>query len=291
LSGGRTIEVPAGFENDEVPGEIHAVTAATGYELTGVKASDLPVQERTYYSILQGTAAIAGTLPQLYVGGNTPNVVETENGRIPTTLKIPGTSNLFVVKWDEVRFDPQIGRFDFQEEAGSFGPDLRTPDEFPKVESSSPNTSATLYPDDRRGQNQINRHLTSALGEFVLDPNAGDGAPRFEVRLSDQDKIKNDDGTVRVNEDVRKFVVDDFLADERGLTEPIKYLRPADGEFQRAAPRFSELDRVRRAAATVILADQLHDFALRTKQSRFVIDGKIVDISGYDRSALRNPGR
>ena len=48
-------------------------------------------------------------------------------------------------------------------------------------------------------------------------------------------------------------------------------------------PSFGNLNFLRKAAATTLMADQLFDFAQRTGQTRFVVDGKILDISGYQR--------
>ena len=49
------------------------------------------------------------------------------------------------------------------------------------------------------------------------------------------------------------------------------------------APTVRRLDTIRRAALTTLLADRLRDYSRRTGQTRFVLGGQIVDISGYGR--------
>jgi hypothetical protein len=46
-------------------------------------------------------------------------------------------------------------------------------------------------------------------------------------------------------------------------------------------PRYATSDNLRRAAFTTLTAEKLSGYANRTGQTRFVIDGKIVDITGY----------
>ena len=46
-------------------------------------------------------------------------------------------------------------------------------------------------------------------------------------------------------------------------------------------PTFRKLGFLRKAAVTTLMADQLRGYARRTGQTRFVVDGKILDITGY----------
>jgi len=46
-------------------------------------------------------------------------------------------------------------------------------------------------------------------------------------------------------------------------------------------PAFRKLGFLRKAAVTTLMADQLRGYARRTGQTRFVVDGKILDITGY----------
>ena len=48
-------------------------------------------------------------------------------------------------------------------------------------------------------------------------------------------------------------------------------------------PSFGNLNFLRKAAATTLMADQLFEYSNRSGQTRFVVDGKILDISGYKR--------
>ena len=81
--------------------------------------------------------------------------------------------------------------------------------------------------------------------------------------------------------------VDTFVdkVDPRFLPAAPTVKVPGVNSFDRngAGTRFSNLNTARRAAVTTVLADQLHDYAQRTGQTRFVIDGRIIDISGYRR--------
>ena len=49
----------------------------------------------------------------------------------------------------------------------------------------------------------------------------------------------------------------------------------------RNTPTYSNSNTLRKAAFTTLTAQQLSGFSRRTGQTRFVVEGKIVDISGY----------
>ena len=46
-------------------------------------------------------------------------------------------------------------------------------------------------------------------------------------------------------------------------------------------PTYRQLGFLRKAAVTTLMARELAGFARRTGQTRFVVDGKILDITGY----------
>lgn len=50
-----------------------------------------------------------------------------------------------------------------------------------------------------------------------------------------------------------------------------------------AVPTYGSLDLLHKAAVTTVLADQLYSVSQRTGATRFVIDGQIIDITGYRR--------
>ena len=58
---------------------------------------------------------------------------------------------------------------------------------------------------------------------------------------------------------------------------------PQQGGFQ-PAPTLAQLDLLRKAAVTTLLADKLLDFSHRTGQTLFVVDGQIINTAGYRRS-------
>src|SRR5262249_26367295 len=47
------------------------------------------------------------------------------------------------------------------------------------------------------------------------------------------------------------------------------------------APTYGSLDLLRKAATTTLLADSLSAYSRRTGQTRFVIDHRVIDITGY----------
>ena len=140
---------------------------------------------------------------------------------------------------------------------------------------------ATPLTDERA---EINKGLTFALGELAVDLNGT--TPQLVVRRSDQDRVivKDPGGNdandqVTVNTQVTSFVDE---ADPLFFPSNPTVKVPGRGaDLLTNRPSFSTLDPLRKAAATTLMADQLLEFSRRTGQTRFVIDGKILDISGY----------
>ena len=121
-----------------------------------------------------------------------------------------------------------------------------------------------------------------SLGEIVLRPDKN--SLSLGIRRSDQDRtIVKDPGADDAQDKVTTNPDVDFVdtVDPRFLpAAPTVKIPKADG-FSKAGTGFSQLNNVRRAAVTTVMANQLHDYAKRTNNTRFVVDGKIVDISGY----------
>lgn len=265
-----------GDPNTPFPGNIHLVTAETRYGLSGVNLS-----------ATESAAIFPGGGPVYYsigVGAPPPSQVTTSfntaSNPTPNAIRVPGF-NAHVVRLDQygpidAALDPAGALNSNVGYAGLLG-----------TNPSAPTITGTTPLLDQRAQ--INEGATFALGEFRLRPDGGANNNSFElaVRRSDQDRtiVKDPGGNdaldvVTTNPEVAAF---DDVADPRFLPAAPTVKVPRTGSYNANPTRFSQLNNVRRAAATTILADQLHDFARRTGQTRFVIDGKVVDISGYRR--------
>ncbi|MCA1684812.1 MAG: hypothetical protein LC745_02265, partial [Planctomycetia bacterium] len=71
------------------------------------------------------------------------------------------------------------------------------------------------------------------------------------------------------------------ISDPKFFPEVPFVLAPAAGSAVTNPPTYGGLDLLRKAAFTTLLADALHGYARRTGQTRFVVDNRIVDITGY----------
>ena len=137
---------------------------------------------------------------------------------------------------------------------------------------------------DTRGPNQINDRATFALGELSVSQTSNN--PQIGLRRSDQDRkiVKDANGNdnldqVTPNADVTQF---NDVADPRFFTQVPTVKAPASGPNALSnIPRYSTSSDLRRAAFTTLTAEKLKGFSQRTGQTRFVIDGRIVDITGY----------
>jgi hypothetical protein len=112
------------------------------------------------------------------------------------------------------------------------------------------------------------------------------------MRRSDQDRriIKDSDGNdlndqVTPNSDVTGFakVPDNrFLPQNPDVYVPVTDPASLGGQSPlRNVPTFSNSNQLRRAAFTALTAKELAGYSQRTGQTRFVVDGRIIDISGY----------
>jgi hypothetical protein len=149
-------------------------------------------------------------------------------------------------------------------------------------------TGATPVLDER---SELNARATFALGEFRLRTVDGQSI-EFAVRRSDQDRliVKDPNGNdandvVQANTQQGDF---SDVADPRFLPANPTVKVPTAGQYDSNPTRYSNLNLLRRAALTTLVADSLHDYSRRTGQTRFVLqepDGRqrIIDITGYRR--------
>ena len=248
--------------NPVFPGNIHLVTAQTRYTLGEVKLrpSDNFPTTRQYFSIGQGPLPTSQVLTTFRTGSDP----------IPQTIHIPRTDN-YLIQFPQSQYgvpDPANGGISTTAQgiAGLLGP----------VPVAPQVSGATPLRDPRA---QFNDRATFALGELALQRSGRN--PQIDVRRSDQDRqiIKSNDfndlnDPVTPNRDVTFVDAPDtqFFPNTPTVKKPVAFAPP---------PTYRRLDNLRRAAVTTLLADRLSTYARRTGQTRFVLDGQVVDISGY----------
>ncbi len=267
--------VPAG---GPFPGNIHLITGETRYGFNGVqltpseRAQIFPNGDRSYYSIGLGAR------PTTQVTTDIP----TASGAQPRTIAIP-RFNAYLVRLDQfgvpdAGLDPQTAQANNSGIAGLVGAQPVAPSI----------TGATPVLDER---SELNARATFALGEFRLRTVDGQSI-EFAVRRSDQDRliVKDPNGNdandvVQANTQQGDF---SDVADPRFLPANPTVKVPTAGQYDSDPTRYSNLNLLRRAALTTLVADSLHDYSRRTGQTRFVLqepDGRqrIIDITGYRR--------
>jgi hypothetical protein len=250
------------------PGNIHPVTSETVHAFDNVDLvfSDNFPLFRQFWSVGEGSAPT----------GQVSTGINTGTGTAPQVISIPGFDNYLV----------RLDQFGITDPASATIGDLVSISGLVGADPVNPNIQgATPLLDERSA---INDGLTFALGEFAVDRNGT--TPQLVVRRSDQDRqiVKDPGGNdandqVTANPQVAGFeaVVDnEFFPSNDSVFIPDRS-RGADLLTNR--PSFGNLNFLRKAAATTLMADQLFDFAQRTGQTRFVVDGKILDISGFQR--------
>jgi len=265
---------------DPFPGNIHLVTGQTRYQFDSVQ-----------FNAAERAAIYGGGQPAYWsigVGASPVSQVTTDfntaSGASPQTVRIPGY-NAYLVRLEQYTFldstlNPQAGLASNVGYAGLVG---ATP-VAPTINGATP------LPENRV---QFNDEATFAIGEFRLMPTNGAGDNlQLAIRQSDQDRLivkdpGNNDALDQVtpNPDITDFV---DVADPRFLPA-VPLVKVPGPDSYAPQPTYSSLDRLRRAAATTLMADQLHDYAQRTGQTRFVITEpvtgaqRIIDITGYQR--------
>lgn len=258
---GAGVAVGANF-----PGNIHPVTSETVHALTDVSVvfSDGFPLFRQFWSIGIGTPPTS----QATTG------INTGTSATPEAVAVP-QFNAYIVRLNQYGLtDPASAAADGDTSVSISGLVGANPQN-PNIQGATPLT-------DERAE--INNRLTFALGELAVDLNGT--TPQLVVRRSDQDRliVKDPGGNdandqVTVNTQVTSFVDE---ADPLFFPSNPTVKVPGRGaDLLTNRPSFSTLDPLRKAAATTLMADQLFEFSRRTGQTRFVIDGKILDISGY----------
>ncbi len=248
------------------PGQIHLATTETRNTFSSVQlnaAEQASLSGNHYYSIGVGPA------PTSQVVTN----AGTASNPTPTAIAIP-QFNAHIVKLDQYgavdsALDPAAG---LAANAGITGLVGASP--------TGPVIVGTAPLLDNRGAS-FNPRATFALGEFRVST-APDGTFSLAARSSDQDRtiVKDINGNdandvVVANPDVT-FT---DTVDARFLPQSPTVKTPT--ALNNRVTNYAGLDNMRRAAFTTVLAESLKDYAMRTGQTRFVVDGQIVDISGY----------
>lgn len=267
------------FQDSAFPGVIHLVTGEMAYKFGSVHlaAEDnflgggaTPTSQ--YWSIGEGTLPLPN---QIVTGLGTGTSIN------PSTLAIPQFNGHYLVQLDQYPLNDSLsGNSTGNPQLAVTGLVGETPTG-PSIQGGTPNL-------DERAQ--FNQQATFALGEFAV--RRTDDNPQIAMRRSDQDRkiVKDPDGNdlndqVTPNSDVAAFVkVPDnrFLPQNKDVFVPVTDPAALAGRSAlRNAPTYSNSNMLRKAAFTTLTAQQLSGYSRRTGQTRFVVEGKIVDISGY----------
>lgn len=248
------------------PGNIHPVTSETIHSFTDVNVvfSDGFPLFRQFWSIGIGTPPTT----QVSTG------VNTGTSATPDAVAIP-QFGAYIVRLDQYGLTDPASDAAANDTSVSISGLVGANPQNPNVQGATPLT-------DERAE--INDRLTFALGELAVDLNGA--TPQLVVRRSDQDRliVKDPGGNdandqVTVNTQVTEFV---DKADPLFFPSNATVKVPGRGaDLLTNRPSYRTLDPLRKAAATTLMADQLFEYSRRTGQTRFVVDGKILDISGY----------
>ncbi len=247
------------------PGAIHLVTAETRIPFDNVRLLQAEFDalfsssSNRFYSIGTGQAPTSQVVTNFLTGSNV----------VPETVSIPSFDAHLVYLEQYNIPDPAQGALD--NNIGLTG--------LLGMDPVSPVILGTTPLVDERAV--LNDKATFALGEFLVTTNGPQGIT-FTIRRSDQDRliVKDANGNdandqVTTNPDVTY----EDAVDPRFLPQSPTVKVPASVADR--GTNIDDLHFLRRAAFTTLVADQLNDYSLRTGQTRFVIDGKIVDISGF----------
>ena len=249
------------------PGNIFPVTSQTTYTLTDVQLDLLdgfPIS-RQYWSIAQGD------LPS----GQVTTGFGTGTSAVPEVIEIP-QFGAFLVHLD------QYGIVDPASDAAA-GNQSVSISGLLGLSPANPNIQGltSILQDERAA---INDRATFALGEIAVGRD-GDN-PEVSIRRSDQDRVivKDAGGNASLDQVAPNSQVTEFLDEADPLFFPSNPTVKVPGrgpDVLTNRPTFRKLGFLRKAAVTTLMADQLRGYARRTGQTRFVVDGKILDITGY----------
>jgi hypothetical protein len=270
LSGGASSDAQQDSFNRSFPGNINLVSAQSKYELFNVhlRPSDKFPSAESYWSIGLGKPPTSQVATDF----------RTASSPFPRTLVIPHF-DAYLVNLSQYGV-PNLAMSDAaknQTSALGFSGLVGATPAAPRISGATPLT-------DNRAV--FNNRATFALGEFatMTTSNGKHEFPLFFVRRSDQDRqiIKSPTGNdnldiVHPNPQVTftKFVDNKFFPEL-----PFVQIPASNNPFQ-PLPNYGSLDLIRRAAFTTLMADSLFNYSRRTGQTRFVVDNRIVDISGY----------
>lgn len=248
-------------------GNIHLITGQTTYTLKDVNlAMGDGFQSGTQYWSIG-----LGALPT----GQVTTGIGTGTGATPHAIRVQGF-DAYVVKLDQFGIpdpaNPSPAPGTVYAVPGLVG---QTPTN-PNIQGAIPLTDATAV---------FNPNATFALGQIALAKTT-DNHPQVILRRSDQDRkiIKDPGGNdnldqVTANPDVTGFQnVPDPLFFPSLPTVKVPDRGP---NALNNLPQYRNQHALQRAAITTVTAEGLSAYSKRTGQTRFVIDGKIVDISGY----------
>ncbi|EMI20346.1 secreted protein [Rhodopirellula maiorica SM1] len=252
-------------EGDPFPGAIHLVTAENRLPFSNVQLSSAEFSTLfsgaadKFFSIGTGAAPSSQVLTNFFTG----------TGATPTVIDIPGFDS-HLIQLDQYNIpDPAQGALDSNIGlTGLIGADPTGP----TVVGDTP------LVDERA---QFNSGATFALGEFLVTSDGGSGIT-FTIRRSDQDRlIVKDPGGNDANDLVQPNTDVTFTDDTDPRFLPQSPTVKVPESVANTGVGVKELNFLRRAAFTTLVADQLQDYSRRTGQTRFVVDGKIIDISGF----------
>lgn len=267
LAGKLTVpyqNLPAG---STFAGNIHLITGQTTYTLKDVNlAMGDGLQSGTQYWSIG-----LGALPT----GQITTGIGTGTGAIPHAIRVQGF-DAYVVKLDQFGIpdpaNPNPPPGTVYAVPGLVG---QTPTN-PNIQGAVPLTDATA---------QFNPNATFALGQIALAKTT-DNHPQVILRRSDQDrKIIKDPGG---NDNLDQVTANPDVTGFQNVFDPLFFPSlptvkvPDRGpNALNNLPQYRNQHALQRAAITTVTAQGLSAYSKRTGQTRFVIDGKIVDISGY----------
>ena len=268
----QTVAVPG---NPMLPlaGNIHIVGAQNQYTLSDVRlnARERFPLTREYWSIGLGASPTSQVV----------TTFRTASDAIPQTIRIPRTDG-YLIRFPQSNYgirDPAIGSVSTASSgiSGLVGPVPIAP----QVSGATPLVDSTAIFNDR---------ATFAIGEFALQ-RTGKDQPQIDIRRGDQDRriIKSPDGNdqkdqVTLNPQV-KFVAS---RDAKFFPELPAVSTPRSNNPLGNKPSYAKLTPLEKAGATTLLADQLGDYSRRTGRTRFVLGGRVVDITGYRHANTAN---
>ena len=256
--------------NLSFPGNIHLVTGQTSYTLYNVHllAKDMFPTDNQLWSVG------LGPLPKGQVVTNLGSGTDLN----PAVIRVPHTRE-YLIRLDQVRYKDAVSNSSTNSSFNAIGLTGFTGAQpsSPQINGATPLTDPSAI---------LNNRLTFALGEFGL-ATAGHH-PVLNVRSSDQDRkiVLSPDGNpqgdvITPNPNVNFTNAKDFKFFPNLQSVKVPVDNTAKTPTVIHPPTYRHLTLLQKAAATTLLAQALYPYTQRTGQYRFVINGQIVDVSGY----------